>query len=50
MENLSRSVFLHEVNLVRSSEMPSDSGTLKKFDISCAVDQQSPSQNNEGKR
>lgn len=50
MENLSRSVFLHEVNLVRSSEQPSENGTLKRFDISCAVDQLSPSQSNEVKR
>ncbi len=38
MENLQRSVFLREVNLVRSSEQPSESGVLKKFDISCAVE------------
>lgn len=39
MENLSRSVFLREVNLVRSSEQASDSGVLKRFEISAVIDQ-----------
>ena len=38
MENLSGSVFLHDVALLRSSEQPSEGGVLKKFDISCALD------------
>lgn len=42
MENLSRSVFLREVNLVRSSETPSDNGVLKRFEISAALDQATP--------
>lgn len=42
METLSKSVFLHEVSLVRSSEQPSEAGVLKKFEISCAIDAQSP--------
>lgn len=50
MENLSASVFLHDVNLLRSSEQPSESGVLKKFDISCAVDLQSPGASPEVKK
>lgn len=38
MENLSKSVFLKEVNLVKSSEVPSDKGLLKKFEIVCVID------------
>ena len=50
MENLSRSVFLHDVNLVRSEEQSTDKGMLKKFDISCAVNQLSPGASPEVKK
>lgn len=50
METLSKSVFLHEVSLVRSSEQPSENGILKKFDISCAIDVQSPGAPPEAKK
>ncbi len=38
MENLGKSIFLKEVNLIKSEEVPTDKGTLKKFDILCSVD------------
>lgn len=38
MENLSKSVFLKEVNLVRSSESQTERGLVKKFEIVCVLD------------
>ncbi len=38
MENLSKSVFLKEVNLVKSSETPTERGTFKSFEIACIID------------
>lgn len=38
MENLSKSVFLKEVNLVKSTEENTERGFLKRFEISCVID------------
>lgn len=38
MENLTKSIFFKQVNLVKSSEYPTDRGTFKKFEISCVID------------
>ncbi|MEZ0390830.1 MAG: PilN domain-containing protein, partial [Pseudobdellovibrionaceae bacterium] len=38
MENLSKSVFLKEVNLLKSSELSTDRGMLKQFEIVCVID------------
>jgi Tfp pilus assembly protein PilN len=38
MENLAKSIFLKDVNLIKSEEFPSDKGTLKRFDILCGID------------
>ncbi|PIS11374.1 MAG: fimbrial assembly protein [Bdellovibrio sp. CG10_big_fil_rev_8_21_14_0_10_47_8] len=38
MESLSRSIFLKEVNLIRSVEATYDGGVVKKFEVSCALD------------
>lgn len=43
MENLSKSVFLSEVNLVKSTELPGEKRTLKKFEIVCVLDKPAPS-------
>jgi type IV pilus assembly protein PilN len=38
MENLSKSIFLKEVNLLKSSEMMTERGVLKAFEIVCLID------------
>jgi len=41
-ENLSKSVFLEEVQLVKESEQMNDKGVLRKFEISCRMDRSVP--------
>ena len=38
LETISKSIFLKDVNLVRSNDFASTSGVLKKFDISASLD------------
>jgi len=47
MEGLSKSIFLKQVNLVRSSEVSSETGTTKAFDISCDLETPIPAPANQ---
>ncbi len=38
MENLGKSVFLKDVNLIKSEDVPTEKGNLKRFDIQCLID------------